>query len=143
MLAPFASIAQQISSQQTWRLITPGEEARDNASPQAPASPNLPSPPTIDLVRPDISRPIRNPATIELRFGAAPGRPIDMRTFNATYGALGLNITRRLLDRATVTQNGLSANNVALPPGRHRVTISIADASGKRASRTFNFSVTA
>jgi hypothetical protein len=66
-----------------------------------------------------------------------------MRTFNATYGLLGINITRRLLDHAVTTPNGLAAENIELPTGRHRVTLSIADTSGKTASRTFNFSVSA
>jgi|HubBroStandDraft_5_1064220.scaffolds.fasta_scaffold179679_1 hypothetical protein len=61
-----------------WRLISPDEEARDGAAPQMPAPLDLPPPPTINLVRPDISRPINNPATIEVRFG--PGRSIDTRT---------------------------------------------------------------
>ena len=138
VLAPFSA-----SAQQPWKLITPDEEARDNVAPQAPPPPDLPPPPSIDLVRPDISRPIRNPATIEVRFSPGPGQSIDMATFNATYGLLGINITRRLLDRAVVTANGLAAENVELPAGSHRVTMSIADTSGKRASRTFSFSVSA
>jgi hypothetical protein len=78
-----------------------------------------------------------------IRFSPGPGQSIDMRTFNATYGLLGVNITRRLLDHAVTTPNGLAAENVELPAGRHRVTLSIADTSGKTASRTFNFSVSA
>jgi hypothetical protein len=42
-----------------------------------------------------------------------------------------------------VTGNGLSAESVELPAGSHRVTMSMADISGKRASRTFSFSVSA
>jgi hypothetical protein len=64
-----------------------------------------------------------------------------MRTFNATYGWLGINITQRLLAHAVTTPNGLSAENVELPPGDHRVKLSIAGTSGKMASRTFRFSV--
>src|SRR5215475_6348672 len=135
-LAPFRAIAQE-----TWKLITPDEERRDDAAPHVPAPPDRPAPPTIELIYPDISRPIRNPATIELRFGAGPGQSIDMRSFNATYGWLGINITRRLLDHATATPNGLSARDVELPVGNHRVTMSIADTSGKTASRTFQFTV--
>jgi len=67
---------------QPWTLINPDEEAREGVAPQVPASPDLPPPPTIDLVRPDISRPISNPATIEVRFDPGPGQSIDMRTFN-------------------------------------------------------------
>jgi hypothetical protein len=64
-----------------------------------------------------------------------------MRTFNVTYGWLGINITRRVLEHAVTTPHGLSAENVDLPAGDHRVTVSIADMSGKTASKTFRFSV--
>jgi hypothetical protein len=135
-LTAFPSIAQT-----SWGLITPEEDARDRAAPHVPAPPDLPSPPTIDLVRPDLSKPIQNPVTIEVRFSAGPGRTIDMGSFRATYGWLGINITRRLLEHAVTTPNGLSAENVDLPLGDHRVTLSIADTSGKTSSRTFRFSI--
>ena len=130
-----------VGAQAPWRLITPDEEARDNATPEGPVPPDLPPPPAIDLLRPDISGTVRNPVTIEVRFRAGSGETIDMRTFNATYGRLGINITGRLLEHAVATPDGLSADNVELPPGSHRVTLSVADTSGKRASRTFRFSV--
>jgi hypothetical protein len=129
------------AAQTSWKLITEEEDARDNVAPHTPDPRDLPAPPTIDLVQPDISRPLQNPVTIEVRFGAGPGGAIDMRTFNATYGWLGINITRRLLDHVVTTPNGLAADNVELPPGDHRVTLSIADMSGKTASRTFRFSI--
>ena len=129
------------AAQTTWKLITPDEEARDDAAPRVPAPADLPPPPTIDLLRPDISRQIQNPVTIEVQFTPGPGRAIDMRTFNATYGWLGINITQRLLEHAVTTPNGLSAANVELPAGDHRVTLSIADTSGKTASKTFRLSV--
>jgi hypothetical protein len=128
-------------AQAPWQLITPEEDAGDRAAPDVPAPPDLPSPPTIDLLRPDISRPVQNPVSMELRFSAGPDSAINMQSFNATYGRLGINITRRLLEHAVVTANGISAENVDLPPGSHRVTLSIADTSGKRASRTFQFTV--
>jgi len=64
-----------------------------------------------------------------------------MGGFNATYGWLGLNITRRLLEHADKTANGLVAHDIELPMGYHRVTPSIADANGTTASHTFNLSV--
>jgi hypothetical protein len=124
-----------------WRLITPDEETRDNAAPEGAAPVDLPPPPAIDLLRPDISAPVRNPVTIEVRLRAGPSHAIDMRTFNATYGRLGINITSRLLEHAVTTSDGLSAENVELPTGSHRVTLSIADTFGKTASRTFRFQV--
>ncbi len=124
-----------------WRLITPAEEERDKAAPDVPPLPDRPPPPTITLVRPDISQPIRNPVTIEVEFTPAPGSSIDMRSFNATYGRLGIDITQRLLDHAVTTPSGLSAADIELPSGNHRVTLSIADTSGRTASKTLRFSV--
>lgn len=129
------------SQAMAWQLITPQEEQRDNAAPQVPAPPDRPPPPTITLVQPDISQPVRNPVTIEVRFAPGPGSSVDIGSFNATYGRLGINITRRLLDHAVATPNGLSAADVELPSGDHRVTLSIADTSGRTASKTFRFSV--
>jgi hypothetical protein len=127
--------------QSPWGLVTPEEDARDRAAPHVPAPPDLPPPPVIDLLRPDLSRHIQNPVTIEVRFSAGPGRAIDMGSFRANYGWLGINITSRILEHAATTPNGLSAENVVLPAGDHRVTFSIADTTGKTASRTFRFSV--
>ena len=129
-LAPVAA-----SAQAPWKLVTPDEEGRDNAAPDAPPPPDLPAPPAIDLVRPDISGPLRNPLAIEVHFTASPGQGINMGTFNATYGRLGINITGRLLEHAVTTPSGLAAENVELPSGTHRVTLSVADTSGKTASR--------
>jgi hypothetical protein len=128
-------------AQTPWTLITPDEDARDRAAPRVPAPPDIPSPPRIDLLRPDISRPLQNPVTIEVRFTAGPGREIVMQSFRAIYGWLGLNITNRLRQHAVKGPNSLSAANVNLPIGDHRITLSIADNAGKTASQTFRFSV--
>jgi hypothetical protein len=124
-----------------WDLVTPAERARDRAAPHVPGPPDLPAPPEIVLLRPDISRPIRNPVTVKAQFRAGPNRAINMGSFKATYGWLGIDITGRLLEHATKTANGLSAENVEIPLGTHKITISIADTSGKTALRTFQFSV--
>ena len=137
----FTLLALPTVAQTTWDLVTPEEDARDDAAPHVPGPGDLPAPPVIQLLRPDISKPINNPITIELRFSAGSGTAIDMRTFRATYGWLGINITNRLLAHAKRTPNTLLAENVDLPIGDHRVRISIANMSGKTASKTFRFSV--
>jgi hypothetical protein len=129
------------AAQSAWHLITPQEEARDDVAPHIPAPPDRSGPLTIDLLRPDLSRPIRNPTTIELRFSPGPGGTINTGSFNATYGWLGIDVTRRLLEHAVITANGLVAHDVDLPPGNHRITLSIADTAGGSASRTFSLSV--
>jgi archaellum component FlaD/FlaE len=78
---------------------------------------------------------------MEVRFSAGSGTAVDMQTFRATYGWLGINITRRLLEHAKKTTDTLLAEDVDLPFGDHKVTLSIANISGKTASRTFRFSV--
>jgi hypothetical protein len=124
-----------------WDLVTPQEGARDKAAPHLPGPPDLPPPPEILLLRPDISQPIRNPVSIKAQFRAGPHTTINMGSCKATYGWLGIDITDRLLAHATKTPNALSAENVKIPLGSHKITISIADMSGKRGSRTFQFSV--
>ncbi len=129
------------AAQAPWTLVTGEENARDKAAPLVARPPDLPPPPEIVLLRPDISKPIRNPVTVEAQFRAGPNRVINMGSFKATYGWLGIDITGRLLEHATRTPNGLSAENVGIPLGSHKITLSIADTSGKSASLTFLFSV--
>lgn len=125
-----------------WTLVTPEEEARDNAAPHVSSLlPEARPGPTIRVLQPDISRRLTNPMTIEVQFAAEPGHAIDMRSFNATYGWLGIDITRRLLEHSVKTANGLVARDVELPPGDHRVTMSITDTAGRSSSQTFNLSV--
>jgi hypothetical protein len=137
----FALLALPAIAQTTWDLVTPEEEARDAAAPHLQGPTDLPAPPLIQLLRPDISKPVSNPTTIEVRFSAGSGAAVDMQTFKATYGWLGINITRRLLEHAKKTTDTLLAEDVDLPLGDHKVTLSIANISGKTASRTFRFSV--
>ena len=128
-------------AQTRWDLVTPDEEASDKAAPRVPGPIDLPAPPEIELLRPDISSLVKNPVTIEAQFRAGPGASIDMGSFKAVYGWLGINITSRLLEHASKTPNGLIAENVDIPSGDHKVTISSADSNGKTASRTFQFSI--
>ena len=128
-------------AQATWDLVTPKEDARDRAAPHRPGPADVAAPPLIQLLRPDISKPINNPTTIEVRFSAGSSAAVDMRIFKATYDWLGIDITNRLLAHAKMTPDTLLAKNVDLPPGEHSVTLSIANTAGKTTSQTFRFSV--
>ena len=125
----------------SYELITPEEDARDRAAPQTPAPSDLPAPPVIELVRPNIAQPVQNPVTIELRFATGSGPDTNMQSFRATYGWLGINITSRILEHAIKTPDSLVAEDVDLPLGDHRVTVSIANTAGKTASKTFRFTI--
>src|ERR1700693_5446499 len=141
LFAPAVLTAPSVA-QSKWDLITPEEDARDRAAPRLPDPSDLPAPPVIELVRPaDISKPVQNPIAIETLFASGSGPAIDMSSFRATYGWLGINITSRLLEHATKLPDSLVAENVDLPVGDHRVTVSIANTAGKMASKTFRFTI--
>jgi hypothetical protein len=126
-----------------WPLVTPGEEARDNAAPhlRQSATPAVRGAPAITVKHPDISRALRNPTTFEIQFRAAPGATINLSTFQAKYGWLGINITSRLLQHATRTPNGLFAADVNVPTGNHRISLSITDNLGRVGTRVVNLNV--
>jgi hypothetical protein len=142
----FLSALQPISrahAVEGWDLITPEEETRENAAPHVsqPTLRAVPHSPVIDVRQPDLSRPIFNPTTINVQFRAAHGSTIVISTFRATYGWLGIDITARLLEHATKTANSLFAQNVDLPVGDHKITVTIVDNHGRTGSRVLRMSV--
>jgi len=126
-----------------WPLVTPEEETRDNAAPHVRQSTAQPASgaPVITVKQPNVSRALRNPMTFDIQFRAAPGATINLSTFQAKYGWLGINITNRLLGHATRTSNGLFAADVDVPTGNHRISVSIADNLGRVGTRVVNLHV--
>jgi hypothetical protein len=126
-----------------WPLVTPEEEARDNAAPhlRQSATPAVQGAPVITVTQPDISRALRNPMTFDIQFKAASGATIDPSTLQARYGWLAINITSHLLEHATRTPNGLFAADVDVPTGNHRISVSIADNLGRVGTRVVNLHV--
>jgi len=81
------------------------------------------------------------PLNIRVRFVPSEGSAINTTTFRATYGFLGIDITDRLLQHAKLDAQQLKADNVSIPAGDHKVTLTIADNQGRENSRTFEFTV--
>jgi hypothetical protein len=126
-----------------WTLITRQESQRENAAPHiqpAPAAPRSGTP-TIRIEEPDITRPIRLPANIRIRFQAAGDARIEVSTLRVRYGFLGIDITRRILAHARPNPSGVFVEDAELPRGRHRVTIQIADTMGRSGTQSFDFNV--
>jgi len=109
-----------------WPLVTPEEDTRDNAASHVRQSPARPASgaPVITVKQPNVSRALRNPITFDIQFRAAPGATINLSTFQAKYGWLGINITSRLLEHANRTSDGLFAAGVNVPAGNHRISVS-------------------
>ena len=96
---------------------------------------------TISIEEPDITRPVRSPVNIRIRFQAAANARIEVNTLRVRYGRLGIDLTRRILAHARPTSSGVFVEDAELPRGRHRVTIQIADNMGRVGSKSFDFNV--
>ena len=126
-----------------WPLVTRQQVQRENAAPrgQAAPAPTRSAAPTISIDEPDITRPVRSPVNIRIRFQAATNARIEVNTLRVRYGRLGIDLTRRILAHARPTPSGVFVEDAELPRGRHRVTIQIADNMGRLGSKSFDFNV--
>ena len=139
----FLALAAPARADEPWALVTPDEARLDRAAPPVARPRALPEPGAPDIVvdQPDGGRPLHAPLTFRVRFNPAAGAMIDLASFRASYGALGLDITSRLLQHARLSGQVLAAENVDIPSGTHTDTLSIADTAGRTGSRTFRFMV--
>ena len=88
--------------------------------------------PRIEVVSPSVDRPVPSPVNIRLRFLPEDGAVILPDTFKVAYGWLGLDITDRIRQHATITADGLVADNAELPKGTHDLTLSVSDSSNHK-----------
>jgi hypothetical protein len=138
------SLYTEVCRAEEWPLVTKDEFERDIAgAAQIGATQPLiqPGAPTITVEEPDAEKLIKSPVTIRLSFRPTNGAVIDVKTLRVTYGFLGIDITSRIVEHATLSASGLFADNAQLPAGHHRVTIRIADNVGHVGVRTFEFTV--
>jgi len=147
-LALYATGRATVCRAAAWALITKEEFKRDSAAPQLEESLSRsmrrasgPDAPVIEVNQPDVTKPIRPPVTIRVRFRPKEGATIDLTSFRVTYGALALDITQRILEHAHLSASGLLANGADVPPGHHRVTLQVADNMRRVGIRTIEFTV--
>ncbi|WP_426954585.1 hypothetical protein [Muricoccus radiodurans] len=126
-------------------LVTPEEAAAGRIDGEVGRPPTRSlgegSAPVIEIIEPREAPTLPSPLTIRLRFRAPSGTAIIPSSFRAVYGLLGLDITSRLLQHARVDANGLVLENVAIPAGTHRITLRVADATGRVGERAFRFTI--
>lgn len=127
-----------------FELITAEEAKRDAAAP-AYATKALPMAgvPTIELLSPDVKRPLTGAVNIVVRWSASDGASIDLGSFRVLYGRLRLDVTERLAAHAKVTPTGVDAPNASLPEGHHRLIIQVADTLKRVGRQEVSFEVTA
>src|SRR5262245_58661309 len=85
-------------------LVTPDEARRDAAAPPyATKAVPMAGAPTIELVSPDVKKPLTGAVNIVVRWAANDGASIDVASFRVLYGRLRLDVTDRLAAHAKVS----------------------------------------
>ena len=116
--------------------------ASNNASPPFRAKSVAPKDaPVIELSAPKLSTPVSSPTPIELKFQPTPPSAVKPETFNVLYGAFEIDITKRILNVAKVSEAGVHVQEASLPKGKHKLLMVVEDTSGRRGNKTIEFVV--
>jgi hypothetical protein len=143
LLATCTILCASIRPSAAWELVTRDEFRRESAAPhnktaRAAAQPGAP---IISVEEPNPKQRITAPVTVRITFRPQDGATIDPRTFRATYGWLGIDITHHIVANAKLNASGLVAKNASVPAGSYRVTLRVADNRHRVGMRTVEFTV--
>ena len=97
--------------------------------------------PLIELSAPKLSAPVSSPTPIELKFQPTPPSAVKPETFKVLYGSFEIDITKRILSVAKVSQTGVLVQEASLPKGKHKLLMVVEDTSGRRGNKTIEFEV--
>src|SRR5262249_24351315 len=127
LLATCIAFCASIGPSTAWELLTRNEIHRESAAHHNKAAPAAAQPdaPIITVEEPNLNQRIAPPVTLRITFRPQGGATIDPRTFRATYGWLGIDITHHIVAHAKLSASGLVANNASVPAGSYRVTMQI------------------
>ena len=97
--------------------------------------------PVIELSAPKLSAAVSSPTPIELKFQATAPSTVKPETFKVLYGSFEIDITKRILNLAKVTESGVFVQEANLPKGKHKLLMVIEDNAGRRGNRSIDFEV--
>jgi hypothetical protein len=97
--------------------------------------------PLIELSAPKLSAPVSSPTPIELKFQPTPPSAVKPETFKVLYGSFEIDITKRILSVAKVTESGVFVQEAILPKGKHKLLMVVEDTAGRRGNRSIDFEV--
>ena len=98
--------------------------------------------PQIKIIAPVLEKPLIAPFDIDLKFIQAGSTHIRPETFRVCYlGLVAMDITKRITDHVTVSEQGLRVTGAQLPRGHHRLLLLVADERGRLARREGVFNV--
>ena len=116
--------------------------ASNNAKPPFTAKSAAPKDaPLIELLAPKLSAPVSSPTPIELKFQPTPPSTVKPDTFKVLYGSFEIDITKRILNVAKVTESGVNVQEASLPKGKHKLLMVVEDTFGRRGNKTIEFEV--
>ena len=97
--------------------------------------------PLIELTAPKLSAPVKSPTIIELNFKPAALSTVKPETFKVLYGSFEIDITKRILNVAKVTESGVFVQEASLPKGKHKLLMVVEDSSGRKGNKAVEFEV--
>ncbi len=116
--------------------------ASNNAQPPFKAKSVAPrDAPVIELSAPKLSAAVSSPTPIELKFQPTPPSSVKPETFKVLYGSFEIDITKRILNVAKVTESGVFVQEANLPKGKHKLLMVVEDTAGRRGNRSVDFEV--
>jgi hypothetical protein len=124
-------------------LVTPEEMNASNNAPRQFTAKSVPikDAPWIELTAPKISVPVSSPTPIEIRFQTSPPSAVKPETFKVLYGSFEIDITKRILDVAKVTESGVYVKETTLPKGKHKLLMLVEDTAGRRGNKLIEFEI--
>lgn len=133
----------KVSSAFAWALVTE-DQANEIDQPRTTVAPGsadgkAASMPVIEIIEPDIAKPVQSPVKIRIRFQASTGASINPASFRATYG--WFDITDQLMSHAKVDASGISADDAEIPKGRYKIRLQISDTKNRVGTTLCDFQV--
>ena len=124
-------------------LVTVQEMQASNDAPVqiSPKSSFVKDAPVIEVLTPKLPASISSPTHIDLKFQAVAPSKVKPESFKALYGTFQIDITKKLLSVAKVTETGVKVQEATLPKGMHKILLTIEDTSGRVGNRTIEFEV--
>ena len=90
---------------------------------------------------PKLSAPIISPTAIELKFQSTAPSTVRPDSFKVLYGSFEIDITKRILNVAKVSEQGLLVQEASLPKGKHKLLMVVEDSSGRKGNKAVEFEV--
>lgn len=124
-------------------LVTSEEMTASNEAPLRFTAKSLPpkDAPFIEVVSPKLPGVVTSPTPIELKFRSFASSHVRPESFKALYGSFEIDITKKLLSVAKVTELGVIVPEALLPKGKHKILLVVEDSVGRIGSRLIEFEV--